>query len=127
MKLYSGGDVGDTTVLQDVTWDSDWSSATSSADTWTIYFDESSLSTLTFGNTYRIALSTPDASNQTLQGFSVSAVADLDAFPLGQQFTLSTRAGGNWTDTATTRNFMEIILDDITKPSGGGGGGGIFF
>jgi len=124
LTLYDGGGAGDTTPLQSVAWDSDRTAAVTGADTSIIYFDESALSTLTFGNTYRIALSTADASNQTIQGFSVAAAADMEAFQMGQNFTLSTRTGGNWTDTATSRLFMEIILADLTKPTFSGGGGG---
>ncbi len=119
-KLYTGGGASDTTVLQDVDLDTDLYITTAGWQEW--WFDETTLSALNFGDTYRVAISTPDASNQIINGMTVTSADDMNAFQLGANFYLTTRSGGNWTDTTTTRLFGELILADITKPSGGGGG-----
>lgn len=119
MTLYDGGGASDTTPLQAVTLDTD-SLSTSSAAFASLYFDETTLSTLTVGNTYRLSFISSSASC-TLRGMTVNAAADWDAWSGGQQFALSTRSGGNWTDVTTSRPFVELILADL---SGGGGGGG---
>ena len=124
MTLWNGGAASDTTVLQNVTIDTDVTSA-NNQNIVEYFFDEATLSTLNFGDTYRIGFATSDAFSQAFLAFTVAAAADLEAFPLGQQFTLSTRTTGNWTDTATTRIICELILGDITEPAVGGGGGAI--
>lgn len=119
MTLYEGGGAADTTVLQSVDWDTDFTSAAGTGIL-TLYFDEATLSTLTFGNTYRLSFGTPDASGQLISVVSVSSAADWDASALGQQFARSLRSGGNWTDSAVSRVLCNLILADWTKPAGAG-------
>lgn len=114
--LYNGGEVGDTTPLQTVDIDTDLLNTTGGF--LDCVFDEATLSTLNFGSAYRIALSTADASNQIIRNITTAVADDMAAWQLGGQFNLSTRAGGNWTDTPTSRLLCELILADIT---GGGG------
>lgn len=121
-KLYSGTGAGDTTVLQSVTFDSDVVQAAATMKVVELYFDESTLSTLNAGSGYRLSIVPGSATNQTLVYVDVSAVADWDAMPYGQQVWTSTRAGGNWTDVTTRRLVMELILADVTQAAGGGGG-----
>jgi hypothetical protein len=121
LRLYNGGAAGDTTVLQNVTMDSDHSQGTG-AHNQTVIFDEASLSSLTFGNSYRLAVA-PDATNINMTYVEVEEAADFLAFQAEQNVSLTQRGGGNWTDTATRRlvNFG-AILGDITEAAGGGGG-----
>jgi hypothetical protein len=88
-----------------------------------VEFDEATLSTLTFGNTYRVALLPSTASSYTLRGLDVTAAADWDAWPMGQNVAYSTRNAGNWTDVTTRRLYgWDLMFADITEPAGGGGG-----
>lgn len=112
VTLYDGGAAGDTTVLQNASYDTDLSQATT-AGIRTIYFDESTLSTLKYGSTYRVAIGASSGTH-TLSGIVLGAADDADAFPLGQSAYGTTRSGGNWTDATTNRPFIELILDDLT-------------
>jgi hypothetical protein len=120
LRLYDGGAAGDTTVLQNVTMDSDHSQGTG-AHSQKIYFDEATLSTLTYGNSYRLSIA-PDAVNINMTYMEVEESADFGAWDYGTNFQLTQRSGGNWTDTATRRlvNFGPIV-DSITEAAGGGG------
>lgn len=116
VSLYNG-----TTPLQTITVDSDIISSSSLTRMLEIMFDESSLSTLTFGSTYRLAFAPQNATNSTLWILQVDAAADWDAWPGGQDFALATRTNsGAWSaDDATRRIIGSLILSDITEPSGG--------
>lgn len=120
-RLYDGGNAGDTTVLQNVSYDCDHARATG-AEVIEQSFDEATLSTLTFGNTYRLAVA-PDTVNMNFTVMDVEEAADWGAWQGGSNCLISSRAGGNWTDTATRRivNYG-FKLGDITEPAGGGGG-----
>ena len=121
LRLYNGGAAGDTTVLQNVTMDSDHAQGTG-AHNQTVFFDEASLSSLTFGNSYRLSVA-PDATNVNMTYVEVEEAADFGAWVGGTSFQLTQRGGGNWTDTPTRRlvNFG-MIVGDITEAAGGGGG-----
>jgi hypothetical protein len=118
-KLYGGGGAGDTTALQTGTVDTDAPSSGGAGGVLTIPL-AGTPAELDFGSYYRVALSTGDANNQIVHGFTVTDAADLEAFGHGSQMTLSTRNGGNWTDTDTTRLLMEVRVDSV-QISGGGG------
>lgn len=121
-KLWQGGNASDLTVLQDVTVDTaQFASITVSMLT-TILFDEATLSTLSFGSTYRLTMEYSTAGRLYLQAFDVGTASDLDAYAHGQDFLYTARTGGNWTDTTTRRPILGLILSDITPPSGGGSG-----
>lgn len=115
-RLYRGGNASDTTVLQDVTLDTDYFVTTNRIAE--IYFDESTLSPLNCGDTYRLSVAPQSSTSQTISIFSVPTAADMAAFAGGANFTLSTRSGGNWTDTPTQRIWIEALLDDFTPVSG---------
>lgn len=117
VKLYDASD----NVLADVTHDTDlFGGLAAPID---IYFDDTSLTDLSFATTYRLAFVPQDATNQTLYEMEVDSAADWDAWPGGQDFMLSTRTNaGAWTDTATKRFLAALILSDWTEPAGGGGG-----
>lgn len=109
-----------TNVLQDVTVDSDLVRATAGSD-YRIYFDETTLATLYYGNTYRLAIQPQGAVNVTMFGFTAKTTTELDAFPGGAEFYLSTRTDlGAWTDTPLTRPLVDLLLFDITKPAAAG-------
>lgn len=117
VKLY---DSDGSTVLQDIAWDTDHTTGTSAR--WKqILFNESSLSSLSFGTAYRIGFVPSSATNHSINYMDVDAAADWDAWPGGQNVLTSTRTdAGAWTDTTTRRLFCELVLADITEPSGGG-------
>jgi len=118
VRLFDGGGASDTTVLQSLT-ASDGDFSQSGNRPQTFMFTDSSLATLTFGNTYRIAiLAVSGGSNTVLYYADVSENNDLLAWPLGIDTYWTQRGGGNWTDVTTRRPFGELILSDIT--AGGG-------
>ena len=125
VKLYSGGGASDTTVLQDVTYDSDAVSAAAGNNRYhEFYFNESTLTTLTWGNSYRVSIGTSGAgANLNLNYIEVGDSAQLTAYPGGTSCAATTRTSGNWTDTTTRRPVIDLILEETTKPSGGGGHG----
>lgn len=117
-------DTDGTTVLQNETYDHDQFQDNTANRNAAIIFDETTLSTLTAGNTYRVSVVPSSTQSWRVWAIDVDAVADWDAWPGGQQIAASSRAdAGAWTDLTTRRLNMELILDDITAPSGGGGGG----
>lgn len=124
MTLYDGGNAGDTTPLQTVTLDTDAARASATNAFFDLYFDEVTLSTLTVGNSYRLSLVVSGGTN-SLNGFGVNAVGDWSAWSGGSMFGLSTRTGGNWTDTTTSRPFIDLILADLTGGSSGSGIAGL--
>jgi hypothetical protein len=115
--LYDGGAAANVTVLQSVAHDSDAASA-ASMRALNILFTNSTLSTLVFGNSYRVGF-VPGAANITLVSLDVAAAADWDAWPMGQNMSYSTRtSAGNWTDTTTRRLLCNLVMDDLTQSSG---------
>jgi hypothetical protein len=117
VSLYDGGGASDTTVLNTVTIDGDYSGSGNRQHE--LRFADATLATLTFGNTYRIGIRAGSAVNTTIYYADVAASTDFQSWPMGDNACWTSRAGGNWTDLATRRPFGALILDDIT---GGGGG-----
>lgn len=117
LQLYTG-----TTVLQSLaSFDCDQTGGAGLTRYVEVYFGDSTLSTLNFGSTYRVGLRPNEATTQTFRGITCAAAADLEAYAGGQQFYLSTRTDdGAWTDDTASRPFIDLILADVTKPSGGG-------
>ena len=112
-------------VIQNVTLDSDWVNNPSSSYTgYDVWFDESSLTALSFGTAYYLGLQVADAANGgvIINGLQLDNASDLDAYPGGSEFHFSTFDGSNWSDDTTVRPMVSLILDDITEPAGGGGG-----
>lgn len=113
------------TTLQDVTLDSDVNYAPTSVNyVHEYYFDESTLSTLTSGTDYYLGLQVADASSGDilLQAMKLSEANDSLCYPLGTNACFSSYNGSTWTDDATLRPCLEVILGDIT---GGGSSGGL--
>lgn len=113
LALYNG-----TTELQAITFDSDiCNGATQPARMLEMYFDEATLETLSFGTTYRVAFASQDNSTaMALACITVPTSTDFTAFAGGTDFALSTRTdAGAWTDTATSRPFIELLIEDWTE------------
>lgn len=137
LRVYGGLNTGGTvaftiydtdgsSILQQVTFDTDWSASTSFS-AYDVPFDEVTLSTLTAGSAYTLGFA-PGTPTITVYGLQVDSAADWDAWPGGQDFIFRTRTdAGAWTDDATKRLLAELVFDDVT---GGGGklvgpGGGL--
>ncbi len=119
VNLYDGGGAADTTVLQSLaSADGDFSQSSNRLQTF--LFADSTLATLTFGNTYRISLKAESVNNFTLYYGDVASNDDFAAWPLGVDCYWTQRSGGNWTDVTTRRPFGELILSDFTAATGGG-------
>jgi hypothetical protein len=124
ITLYDGGGASDTTVLQSmVNADGDFTQSGNRQQT--LLFTDSPLATLTCGNIYRIAIRAGGAVNTTLNYIDVSEVNDWSAWPLGADCYWTHRGGGNWTDVTTRRPFGEMLISDLTPPSGGSSSTGI--
>lgn len=126
LTLY---DTDANTALQTVTHDSDYVTGAANRPMF-VPFDESSLSALSFGSTYRLSIKTSDTSNQTLYTIDMAAASDWDAWSGGQNFALATRTdgatsgggeGNGWTTDATKRLYMALVLADWTEPTASGG------
>ena len=118
VQLYDG-----TTVLQTITIDSDQLGSTvEHGRVIEVLFTDSTLSTLTAGNTYRIGFQPQETStNFALYSYEANAASDLAAWPGGSNCYLSTRTdAGAWTDATTKRPLFELIMSDITTSATGG-------
>lgn len=121
--LYSG-----TTVLQDVTIDSDTAQGATAFKTFTAFFDATSLTALNFGSDYYVAIKANEtASNLGLFGVNLAAAQDRECYGLGLNSVWAFRTdSGAWDETVTTRApLIWLILDDITEPVGGGAASGV--
>lgn len=115
-------DTNGTSVLQTVAHDADHSSSVTGTRWRRIMFDEATLSTLSAGGAYRLTLA-PDANAITLHGNQVDAADDMEAWPMGANVIGTSQTdGGGFSDDATMRYGIGLILDDITEPTGGSGG-----
>jgi hypothetical protein len=111
VTLYDG-----TTVLQQTTFDTDVVSSSAAAPRMIdVLFTDATFSTLTPGNTYRLAIKPGSATNVSLQNIGVNANADLDAIFMGKEWYQSSRAGGAWTDADTFRPCIAPIFGAFTS------------
>jgi hypothetical protein len=111
--LYDG-----TTVLQDVTFDSDYTVATTRPHM-DITFDEATLSTLVCGNPYRLAVQPQAATSVSVAYQEVAANADFAAWPMGTGWYWSQRTdAGAWSDTTTRRPLILPLLASISTTGG---------
>lgn len=114
VNLYSG-----TTILQTVTVDADYDPTPSGNNFFEVYFTDTTLATLNFGQLYRVGFQPVGTTGTwTLRGMTFAAAADMAAWPGGSQFYLSTRTdAGAWSDDTATRPFADLIVSDWTKPA----------
>lgn len=117
VRIYQGGNAGDTTVLQTCTFDTDLQANADFGGEFRFPFTDAALAALNCGGTYRWAVEA-GAGDVTITILEVESADDWDAMGAGQQMMLTTRNGGNWTDTATKQiGSANLILTDITEPS----------
>lgn len=115
--LYTG-----TTPLQDVTLDCDRQKSLNANRQTIYYFDETDLTDLDCGTTYRVGIQPQEASSgMSIGSHTVSANGDFDAWPLGKETYMSHRTdAGAWTDVTTERLNMTLIIDNLNAVSSGG-------
>ena len=119
-KLYDGGGASDTTVLASLTGaDGDFSGSGNRPHRF--LFADATLPTLTAGSTYRISLAAGGAVSTTLYLPEFESNADMSGMPLGINSYLTTRSGGNWTDTDTRILYGALVFSEITGSSGSTG------
>lgn len=86
-----------------------------------LYFADTNLATLTAGTVYYIGFECVSSNSVKLQTLDHTNASDLACWPLGTNAYYSAWNGATWSDTTTTRPYVELILGDITPPAGTGG------
>lgn len=125
MRLYTGGSsttYDAATEKQAVQFDQDAFQNNSAQRLNTLYFDESTLQALTFGESFRITFRAETTNNITIPRYDVASAADFGGLQGGADWQLTARSSGNWTDTATQNFTFYPIIDDWTEPAGGSDG-----
>lgn len=122
VRLYNGGGASDTTVLQDITMDTDHQGVATGGGILRVYFNETTLATLTAGSSYRVAMESLSTPTFRIQLWDQESGDDWDAWPFGSAMQYTTRpSAGSWTDVDTTRFMVsDLILADVTAGSAGG-------
>jgi hypothetical protein len=128
MRLYGGADAtpanstgaaGDANVLQEIAFDHDCLAITTTSHI-TLFF--TSLTTLYYGATYRLAFQPQSANDWATIYTNVAANDELVMCPgagsggVNAQLTKRLDAG-NWTDVDTSISHMTLLLADITEPA----------
>lgn len=117
VRLYEG-----TTVIQDISGGFDTDLLNGAFARYQDFFFDGTLATLTAGTTYRLALKRTDVgTDATLYYVTLARAQDRSAFPWGESFAYASRVNdGAWNaDDQTIIPFIDLILQDITIPSGG--------
>lgn len=107
-------------VIQDVTFDAD--QAGTNTGGYQVFFDESSLTSLSYGTKYYVGIECVSGTCG-LRGVNLAEAEDRECYPNGLNRGLGTSSGGAITDNNLVLPSIELILDEITAPSGSGGGG----
>jgi hypothetical protein len=109
------------TALQSITLDADLLRGTASNDL-ELWFS-GTLATLDFGTTYYIGLESVSSSSVALSCIDVQNADDRDAWPLSTNRCYAVWDGSDWdAETTTKLPVVDLILSDITEPTGGAGG-----
>jgi hypothetical protein len=109
------------TALQSITLDSDIQRSGSLADL-ELWFS-GTLATLDFGTTYYLGLESVSSSSVAIVCIDVQNADDRDAWPLSTNRCYAVWDGSDWdAETTTKLPLVDLILSDITEPSGGSGG-----
>lgn len=112
LTLY---DTDGTTVLATRQFDSDAFSRQGEETILDLFFTDTTLPILLAGSSYRLAIK-PDQTTTALAPWILThqLAADLSAYPMGTAAYLSTRYNaGAWSDTATSRPCIALILDEV--------------
>lgn len=119
LNLYDG-----TTVIQDNDVDPQVVSSVASTIHWIdFYFNEATLAALNHGSVYRLGFQPQNAVNMGILAFQVASANDLQAYPGGTEWFMSTRTNaGAWTDDPLTRPVAELIIADWAVAAAGASG-----
>ncbi len=99
--------------------DADWVRTAASNVTNRLFFD--SPVTLNFGTKYYIGFEVVSGT-VGVAGITCNSADEIACYPNGLTRGLATYNGTTWTESSLTYPLMDLILTDITVPSGGGGG-----
>lgn len=119
IKLYSGSGAADTSTVQTST--GRVGLVTGSTNRRQVLLFSGTLATLTTGQPYRFAILAETANNNLLYYTDFTNAADVASMTHADAAYWTHRAGGNWTDVTTRLPFIELLISDVTQPSGGGG------
>jgi hypothetical protein len=106
------------TLVGSKTFDADWTRVTSNT-THRMFFD--SPLTLSYGQKYYIGVEVISGQSG-VAGVQCNDANGVACYPNGTTIGLATYNGTTWTENTNIYPFMDLILSDITVPSGGGGG-----
>ena len=106
-------------VLASTTIDTDWHVSPTTTATRRIIFDAPV--DLTVGTKYYCGVESV-GSTVSINGLNVQSADEMSQLPNGANVGLATYNGSTWTEMGTTYPMIELILADITAPSGSGGG-----
>lgn len=133
IALYPGNS---TTEISNcaVNYDTDNGQSAGSDNRTAVAFFPSTCGALSYGTAYRVDFSPQDASaGFTINSFTFAAAGDRSAFPGSTWFGSISRSGCTgvcdteaFTDDDTNRPFINLILSDVTEPSGSSVIGGGF-
>jgi hypothetical protein len=110
------------TVLQETTFDGDQDASVASISSRELFFNESSLTSLSYGTSYYVGVEhVSGGTGVYVGGIRVTGADDREAYPGGMSRCLGTSSGGAITDDNTVIPSIDLIIDTITAASGGGG------
>lgn len=110
-----------TTLLQDVTIDSDMLGGQNGARMCELYFDESSLATLNCGTMYRVGVECIGNSTTGLRVLDFNEYEDSEVWRCQMDVYREQWNGSAWVQNSTQVPEIAVILDDFTEPAAGGG------
>lgn len=109
------------TLLQDVTIDTDVMGSNNGARMSDLYFDETSLSTLDCGTTYRVGVECVGNAATGLRVLEFGAYEDSETWRGQIDCYREQYNGSSWVQNSTQVPECALILDDFTEPAAGGG------